>query len=148
MFKGINPRKIHNNCKYICTQNRSSSYKAKINKHKRRNLQKHGNNVDFNRPFTSMDRLSNWACTQSTSSKSNRKHIFPSAHGTVSKTDYVLSHKASLRKCKESDIISNIFSDNNAMRSAIKYKKNAAKKHKHMETKQYATKQKMDHWRK
>ena len=36
----------------------------------------------------------------------------------VSKTHYVLSHKASLRKFKESDVISNIFSDNNAMKSA------------------------------
>ena len=38
--------------------------------------------------------------------------------------------------------MSRIFSDHNAMRLEINHKK----KHKHMEAKQYATKQPMDHW--
>ena len=38
--KGINPRRRYNNCKYICTQHRSTSiYKANIDGHKRRNQQ-------------------------------------------------------------------------------------------------------------
>ena len=41
----------------------------------------------------------------------------------------------------------NIFSDHNTMRLEINDKKKNCKKHKHMETKQYATKQPMDHWR-
>ena len=59
--------------------------------------------------------------------KATENTFFSCAHGTVCKTHYVLGHKASLRKFKESDVISNIFSDNNATKSAIKYKKYTAK---------------------
>ena len=59
--------------------------------------------------------------------KATENTFFSSAHGTVSKTHYVLGHKASLRKFKESDVKSNTFSDNNALKSAIKYKENTAK---------------------
>ena len=41
-----------------------------------------------------------------------------------------------------------VFFDHMAMRRLeINYKKKTAQKHKHVETKQYATKQPMDHWR-
>ena len=125
---GINPRKRYNNCKYICTQHRSSSiYKANINRHKRRNLQKHSNNGDFNSPFTSVDRLSDQACTQSTSSKSNRKHILFTCTWNSLQNTLCARPQSKPQEFKESDVISNIFSDNNATKSAIKYKKYTAK---------------------
>ena len=38
--QGINLRGRHNNCKYLCTQRRSTSiHKANTNRHKRRNWQ-------------------------------------------------------------------------------------------------------------
>ena len=57
-------------------------------------------------------------------------------------------HKASLSKFKKTEIISSIFSDQNATRLEINYKKKTVKNTnicKHMEAKQYATKQPMDH---
>ena len=49
----------------------------------------------------------------------------------------------------KTEIISSIFSDHNAMRLEINYKKKKTncKNHKYMVAKQYATKQPMDHWR-
>ena len=57
--------------------------------------------------------------------------FFSSAHGTFSRVD----HKSNLSKFKKIEIISNIFSDHNAMRLDINYKKKNCKKHKHMEIK-------------
>ena len=45
------------------------------------------------------------------------------------------------------EIISSIFSNHNAKRLEINCKKKNCKKHKHVETKQYATEQPVDHWR-
>ena len=70
--------------------------------------------------------------------------FFSSAHGTISRIDHMLGHKASLGKFKKSETISSIFSYHNAMRLKIDYNK-ITKKHKHMEAKQYVTKQPMDH---
>ena len=39
-----------------------------------------------------------------------------SAHGIFSRIDYILGHKSSLGKFKKIEIISSIFSDDNAMR--------------------------------
>ena len=41
---------------------------------------------------------------------------FSSAHGTFSRIDHILGHKSSLGKFKKTEIISSIFSDDNAMR--------------------------------
>ena len=71
--------------------------------------------------------------------------FFSSAHGTFSRIDHMLGHKVSLGKFKKIEIISSIFSDHNAMRLEINYKKKNCKKHKDIEDKQYATKQPMDH---
>ena len=57
----------------------------------------------------------------------------------------MLGFKTSLSKFKKTEIISSIFSNHNAMRLEINYKEKKCKKHKHMETKQYATKPPMDH---
>ena len=53
--------------------------------------------------------------------------FFSSAHQTFSSIDHMLSHKASLGKFKKTEIISSIFSDHNAMRLEINYKKKTAK---------------------
>ena len=52
---------------------------------------------------------------------------FSSTHGTFSRTDHVVAHKMSLGKFKKTETISSIFSDHNAMRLEIKYKKKTVK---------------------
>ena len=49
--------------------------------------------------------------------------FFSSAHGTFSRIDHILGHQSNLSKFKKIEIISSIFSDNNAMRLDINYKK-------------------------
>ena len=61
-------------------------------------------------------------------------NFFSSAHGTLSRIDHILGHKSHFNKFKKIEIISSIFSNHNAMRLDINYKKNC-KKHKHMEIK-------------
>ena len=72
--------------------------------------------------------------------------FFLSAQGIFSRIDHTLGHKTSLGKCKEIEIIASTFSDHNPMRLEIKYRKKKMWKHKHMEAKQYVTKQPMRHW--
>ena len=50
-----------------------------------------------------------------------------SAHGTFSRTDHIFSHKSSLGKFKNIEIILSIFSDHNAMRLDINYRKKTVK---------------------
>ena len=66
--------------------------------------------------------------------------FFSSEHGTFSRTDHILCHKSNLNKFKKIEIIVSIFSDHNAMRLDINYKKKTWKKHKHMEIKQHVSK--------
>ena len=49
--------------------------------------------------------------------------FFSSAHGTFSRIDHILGHKSNLSKFKKSEILSSIFSNHNAMRLGINYKK-------------------------
>jgi exonuclease III len=49
------------------------------------------------------------------------------AHGTFSKTDHVLVHKASLSKYKKTEIIPFILSDHNALKLAINTRNNSKK---------------------
>ena len=65
--------------------------------------------------------------------------FFSSAHGTLSRRDHILGHNASHSKFKKTEIISSIYSDHNAIRLEINYKKKKCKKHNHVEAKQYAT---------
>ena len=53
--------------------------------------------------------------------------FFSSAHGTFSRIDHILGHKSNLSKFKKVEIISSIFSDHNAMRLDINYKKKTVK---------------------
>ena len=63
----------------------------------------------------------------------------------------MLGHKANLSKFKKIEILSSIFSNHNAMRFKIKYKKKKKKlkKYQHVvgELKQYVTKQPMNYIR-
>ena len=68
---------------------------------------------------------------------------FSSAHGTFSRIDHILGHKSNLSKFKKIEIVSSIFSNHNAMKLVINYKKKKKKdfkKHKHMEVKQHISK--------
>ena len=68
------------------------------------------------------------------------EYTFSSAHGTFSRIDHILGHTSNLSKFKKIEIVSSIFSDHNAMRLDINYKKKTCKKPKHMEIKQYISK--------
>ena len=64
--------------------------------------------------------------------------FFSSADGTFSRIDHMLGQKSSLSKFKKPEIISTIFSDQNAIRLEIKYKQNTAKST-NLKAKQYAS---------
>ena len=59
--------------------------------------------------------------------------------GTFSRIDHIVGHKSNLSKFKKIEIVSRIFSNHNAMRLDINYKKKNYKKHKHMEFKQHVS---------
>ena len=52
---------------------------------------------------------------------------YSSAHGTFSRIDHILSHKSSLGKFKKIYVISSIFSNHNAIRLDINYRKKSVK---------------------
>ena len=113
---------------------------------------------DFHTPLTPMDRSSRQKTNKETQAsndtleqidlidvyrtfhpKTTEYTFFSSAHGTFSRIDRILCHKSSLGKFKKIEIISSIFSDCNAVRLDINYRKKSVKKYKHMEAKQYTT---------
>ena len=49
--------------------------------------------------------------------------FFSSAHGTFSRIDHILGHKSSLGKLKKTEIIPSIFSDHNAVRLDVNYRR-------------------------
>ena len=53
--------------------------------------------------------------------------VFSGACGTLFRIDHILGHKSRLNKFKKTEIISSIFSDHNAMKPDINYRKRAAK---------------------
>ena len=59
--------------------------------------------------------------------KTTEYTFFSIAHGTFSRIDHILGHKSSLRKFKKIEIVSSIFSDHNAMRVDINYRKKSVK---------------------
>ena len=53
--------------------------------------------------------------------------FFSSAHGTFSRIDHILGHKSSLGKFRKIEIIPSIFSDHNAVRLDLNYKRKTIK---------------------
>ena len=50
-------------------------------------------------------------------------NFFSSAHEAVSRIDQILGHKSSIGKLKKIETISSIFSDHNAIRLDVNYRK-------------------------
>ena len=122
-------------------------YKANINRHKRKVDSNTITVGDFNTTLTSMDRSSRQKINKETQDlndtldqvdltdiyrafhpKAAKYRFSSSAHGTFSRTDHMLGHKGSLSKFKKTEIISSLFSDHNAMRLKINYKKKKLQK--------------------
>ena len=53
--------------------------------------------------------------------------FFSRAHGTFSRIDHILSHKSSLGKFKKIEIIPSVFSDHNAVRLDLNYRRKTIK---------------------
>ena len=68
-------------------------------------------------------------------SKTTEYTFFLSAHGTFSRIDHILGHKANLNKFRSIEIISNTFSDHNGMKLELSHRKGSEKKIYYMETK-------------
>ena len=102
---------------------------------------------EFNTPLTPMDRLTKQKIRKETQtlngtidqldlvdiyrtfhSKTMNFTFFSSANGIFSRIDHILSHKSSLgklkKKKKEEEVISSIFSDHNAIKLDVNYRKN------------------------
>ena len=96
---------------------------------------------DFKTPLTPMDRSTKQNISKETQtlndtvdqldlidiyrtfhSKTVNFTFFSSAHRTFSRIDYILGHKSSLGKLKNTEIILSIFSDHNAVRLDINYR--------------------------
>ena len=58
-------------------------------------------------------------------------HSFSSVHGTFSKTDHMIGHKASLNKFKKIEIISSIFSDQKGLKLETNLKEKIQKTQTH-----------------
>ena len=101
---------------------------------------------DFNTPFTPMDRSTKQKISQETLAlndtmdqldliviyrtchpKTMNFTFFSSAHRTFSRIDHILGHKSSLGKFKNIDIFPSIFSDHNAVRLDVNYRKKLLK---------------------
>ena len=97
---------------------------------------------DFNTPLTTLDRSSKQKINKETQVLNNtldeidligllrtfhpnaEEYTFSSsAHGTFPRIDHILGHKSNLSRFKKIEIISSVFSDHNAMRLDINYKK-------------------------
>ena len=53
--------------------------------------------------------------------------FFSSAHGNFTRIDHILGHKSSLGKFKKTEIIPSIFSDHNALRLDLNYRRKTTK---------------------
>ena len=114
---------------------------------------------NFNTPLTSMDRLSKLKINKETQAlnetleqmnlidicrtfhpETTEYTFFSSAHRTFSRINHILDHKSSFGKFKKTEMVSSIFSDHNAMKLDINYRKKNYQKYKHVEAKQYVTK--------
>ena len=62
--------------------------------------------------------------------------FFSSIHGTFSRIGHILGHKASLGKFKKTEIFPSIFSDHNAVRLDLNYRRKKYLKFQNMEAEQ------------
>ena len=76
--------------------------------------------------------------------KATEYTFFSRAHGTFFRIDDILEHIISLGKFNKIDIISSIFSNQNATKLEMNSKEKKSAESKHMEAKQYAIKQPID----
>ena len=101
---------------------------------------------DFNTPFTPMSRSTEQKINKETQTlndtidqldlidiyrtfhpKTMNFTFFSSAHRTFSRIYHILGHKSSLGKFKKTEIIPSIFSDHNAERLDLNYKRKTIK---------------------
>ena len=101
---------------------------------------------DFNIPLTPMDRSTKQKINKETQTlcdtmdqldlidiyrtfhpKTMNFSFFSRAHGTFSRIDHILDHKSSLSKFKKIEIIPSIFSDHNAVRLDVNYRRKTTK---------------------
>ena len=101
---------------------------------------------DFNTPLTPMDRSTKQKISKKTQTLNDTMDqldlidiyrafhpqtknftFFSSALGTFSRIDHILSHKSSLGKLKKIEIIPSIFSDHNALRLDVNYRRKTIK---------------------
>ena len=105
---------------------------------------------EFNTPLTPIDRSSKQKINKETQALNNtidqidlidiyktfhpkvaEYTFFSSAHGTFSRINHILGHKSNLGKFKKIEIISSTFSDYNAMKLEINYRKKVLKTQTH-----------------
>ena len=138
----MDPRGRHNDCKYLCTQHRSTSiHKTNTNRHKGE-TESNTIIVDFNSPLTPMDRSSKQKINKETQvlndtlvemdlidilrtfhPSAEEYTFFSSAHGIFSRIDHILENKSNFSKFRKIEVISSIFSDHNSMRLSITRRK-------------------------
>ena len=101
---------------------------------------------DFNTPLTPTGRSTKWKINKETQTlndtvdqleltdiyktfhpKTMNFNFFSSAHGTFSRIDHILGHKSSLGKFKKAEIIPSVFSDHNAVRLDVNYRRKSIK---------------------
>ena len=101
---------------------------------------------DFNTPLTHMDRSTKQKISEETQALNDTMDqldlidicrifhpqtmnftFFLSVHGVFSRIPHILGHKSSLGKFKKTEIISSIFSDHNAVRLDVNYRKKKIK---------------------
>ena len=112
---------------------------------------------DFNTPLTPMNRSTKQKINKETQTlndtldqldlidiyrtfhpKTMNFMFFSSSYRTFSRIDHILGHKASLGKFKKLEIIPSIFSDHNALRLDLNYRRKKYLKFQHMEAEQHA----------
>ena len=115
--KGISPRGRHNNCKYLCTQQRSTSIHKRNTNRIKGEIESNTIIVgDFNTPLIPMDRSSKQKINKETQvlndtldemdlidifrtfHPNEEEYTFSSAYGTFSRIDDILGQKSNPSK--------------------------------------------------